>query len=341
MPLNRLALIRYKTIDGCLRNRARKWTLETLIEACSDAVYEFEGVDSGVSKRTIQLDIQLMRSDKLGYNAPIIVVDRKFYTYEDAKYSITNIPLTKQDLSILGEVKSILEQFKGFSHFEEVGDMINRLEDKIYTSKTKNPSLIEFEKNERLTGLEYLDAIHKAIVSKEPLKITYQSFKARQAQEIIFHAYLLKEYRNRWFVLGKTSATKPTMILALDRIKFLEIALTIPFLENRFFDAHTYFKDIIGVTKNENAAIEEVVFWINTAHAPYTITKPLHPSQEIVEEKQDKSVVFRIFVQLNFELERELLGFGENLKVIAPRRLKGRIHNRLKMNLDLYEEKEI
>ena len=337
MPLNRLALIRYKTIDACLRNRARKWTLDTLIEACSDAVYEFEGVENGVSKRTIQLDIQLMRSDKLGYNAPIIVVDRKFYTYEDAKYSITNIPLTKQDLSILGEVKAILQQFKGFSHFEEVGDMINRLEDKIYTSKTQQPSLIEFEKNDRLTGLEYLDTIHRAIVAKEPLKIIYQSFKARNPQEFILHAYLLKEYRNRWFVLGKVASEKPTMTLALDRVKALETAPLIPFLENRFFDINTYFKDIIGVTKNEGEPVEEVVFWINAAHAPYNVTKPLHHSQEIVETREDRSMVFKIFVQLNFELERELLGFGENLKVISPRRLKGRIKNRINMSLGLYE----
>jgi hypothetical protein len=120
MPLNRLALIRYKTIDTCLRNRTKKWTLEKLIDACSDAVYEFEGIQDGVSKRTVQLDIQLMRSDKLGYNAPIVVVDKKFYTYDDPKYSITNIPLTKQDLGTLSEVKAILQQFKGFSHLKKL-----------------------------------------------------------------------------------------------------------------------------------------------------------------------------------------------------------------------------
>ena len=39
MPVNRNALIRYKTIDNCLRRRNRRWTLEDLIEACSDALY--------------------------------------------------------------------------------------------------------------------------------------------------------------------------------------------------------------------------------------------------------------------------------------------------------------
>ena len=61
MPVNRNALIRLRTIDKCLQNRGRRWTLEDLIEACSEALYEYEGIDKGVSRRTVQMDIQLMR----------------------------------------------------------------------------------------------------------------------------------------------------------------------------------------------------------------------------------------------------------------------------------------
>ena len=67
-------------------------TLEDLVEACSDALYEYSGKDEYLSVRTIQLDIQRMRSDELGYNAPIVVRDRKYYTYEDPEYSISNVP---------------------------------------------------------------------------------------------------------------------------------------------------------------------------------------------------------------------------------------------------------
>lgn len=78
MPVNKNALIRYKTIDKCLRNRYRRWTIEDLVDACSDALYEMEAINKGVSMRTVQGDIQIMRSDKLGYNAPIEVYENKF-----------------------------------------------------------------------------------------------------------------------------------------------------------------------------------------------------------------------------------------------------------------------
>ena len=94
MPANKNALIRYKTIDRCLRNRYRRWTLDDLVEACSDALYEMEGILRGGSVRTVQADIQMMRSDKLGYNAPIEVYDGKFYRYAEADYSISESPLS-------------------------------------------------------------------------------------------------------------------------------------------------------------------------------------------------------------------------------------------------------
>lgn len=43
MPANKNELLRYHTLDGCLRNRYRRYTLEDLVEACSDALAEAEG----------------------------------------------------------------------------------------------------------------------------------------------------------------------------------------------------------------------------------------------------------------------------------------------------------
>ena len=75
MPLNRASLIRISTIDKCLQNHYRRWTINDLIDACTDALSEFEGRSNPVSRRTFQNDLALMRSDRLGYNAPIIVRD--------------------------------------------------------------------------------------------------------------------------------------------------------------------------------------------------------------------------------------------------------------------------
>lgn len=109
MPANKNALIRYKTIDNCLRNRHRRWTLDDLVDACSDALYDMEGITKGVCARTVQMDMQIMRSDKLGYNAPIEVYDRIFYRYADPDYSITDMPLTLEDCKLIKKAILLLK----------------------------------------------------------------------------------------------------------------------------------------------------------------------------------------------------------------------------------------
>lgn len=319
MPVNRNALIRYKTIDTCLRNKYRQWTLEDLIDACSDALYEYEGIDKGISKRTVQMDIQMMRSEKLGYNAPIIVYDNKYYKYEDEDYSITNTPLSEQDLKTMSEAVEVLRQFKGFSYFSGMGDIVSRLEDHVTSAKQKTIPVIDFEKNESLKGLDYLDIIYHAIVNKQVLNLKYRSFKARSANTFLFYPYLLKEYRNRWFVFGRRKGN--LINLALDRIHSVEIAEEERFIENDLFDPQTFFEDLVGVTKNIGMNTETVCFWVNKENAPYVQTKPFHKSQKIIEEHEDGSKIFEINVVINQELHREFFGYVDTIKILSPKSL--------------------
>jgi predicted DNA-binding transcriptional regulator YafY len=336
MPVNRNALIRYRTIDKCLQNRRRTWTIEDLINACNHALYEYEGVDTNISLRTIRLDLNAMRSDSLGYNAPIIVKDKKFYTYEDPGYSITNSPLTAQDLGILQEVSHLLRQFKGFSHFNEVSEMLNKLEDKIYSEQHQQAPLIDFEKNDLLTDIQWLDSLYKAIVNKSALLLTYQSFKARQASDIIFYPYLLKEYRNRWFVLGMKKQGEEIVTFALDRIQNITLQDKELFVQHRNFEPHTYFDNIIGVTRNYAEKPTTILFWASTFHAPYIKTKPIHASQKIVEEVK-AGTHFSIEVIPNFEMERELIGFGEGIKILSPNNIVRQIKRKVRLMTALYE----
>jgi len=340
MPVNRNALIRYRTIDNCLQNRYKKWTLEALIDACSDALYEYQGIDKGVSRRTVQADIEIMRSNKLGYEAPIIVVGKKYYTYADKSYSITNIPLNQQDMQVLTEVSDLLRQFKGFNHFADLNEMVSKLEDKIYRQKNQSAPAIDFEKNENLKGLEWIETGRKAIVARKTLCITYQSFKAREASTFCFSPYLLKEYRNRWFMLGVSHRRySPLLTLALDRIQAVANHED-TYRENRDIDLATYYNNVIGVTKSPNQRDSEVVFWIDNANAPYIITKPIHHTQKLLKAEPD-GMIFSIRVILNFELERELLGFGAKIRVLGPRILVKQLKAQLRSALERYRPDDV
>ena len=97
MPANLNALIRYKTIDRCLRNRFLACDIERLRIECSEALGEFRGVYKKVSERTIRDDIRVLRSEILGFHAPI-VCEGGYYSYSDPEYSIFGVSVIDQEL---------------------------------------------------------------------------------------------------------------------------------------------------------------------------------------------------------------------------------------------------
>jgi len=340
MPVNKNALIRYRTIDQCLCNRGRKWTLNNLIEACSDALYEYEGIRKTVSKRTIQGDIQMMRSDKLGYNAPIVVVEKKYYIYEDIDYSISSSPLSEGDLSRLSEVVDILKQFKGFSAFKDLEGMVKKLEDKIEVAQFNRNPIIDFDRNEQLQGLEYLDAIYQAILEKKVMKFVYKPFWKEEATTIILHPYLLKEFRNRWYVVGFNHEHRKIAVLALDRIQQLDTTQLVRFIENNFFNPTQYFKDVIGMTVNLGKPAKEVLLYIYPVKAPYILTKPLHPSQKLVSEYKGGAII-SLQVQINYELKDIVMSMGSQALVLSPGKFRQRIEDDLSVAAENYSDKKL
>lgn len=339
MSIHKLALIRYKTIDECLKNRYRKWTLDNLIEKVASVLFEYEGITSGVSKRTIQSDIQLMRSDKLGYNAPIVVTDRKYYAYSDPDYSITNAPINNNDIEKMKEIVGVLKQFNGFNYFDEMSDMVAKLENNLYKSTHQSRNCIQFESNQRLKGLKYINPLYQAILNKRPLLIEYRSFKAKAAQNQIYFPYLLKEYRNRWFLIVKPKKGAILITMALDRILEFQELPNETFVEYKGVDFDRYYDDLLGVTKSEKDRPQKVILQVDKANAPYVLTKPLHHSQVLISEDEE-GIIIRIDVVLNFELEREILGFGDCMKVLGPRQLVASIKRRLEKAAGRYDTTE-
>lgn len=335
MPANKNALIRYKTIDNCLRNKYRRWTINDLVDACSDALYDMEGITKGVSLRTIQADLQIMRSDKLGYNAPIEVYDGKYYRYADPEYSIFDMPLSENDYEVMKEAVEMLKQLEDFDHFSEMADVVGRLQDKLSISQSNRKPIINFDSVPNLKGLKLLNPLYNYIANKQPLRIMYQSFNATDPTEYILYPYLLKEYRNRWFLFGSVKKDLVLYNLALDRIVSVE-PLDIPFKENQEFDSEHFFDDVVGVSKNLHNTPRTIKFWTSEEQSKYIMTKPLHHSQKLIKQNKDGSCIFKISVVINFELYSVLMSYGPGVRVIYPRQAVSYMRDKTQEMANLY-----
>lgn len=336
MPTNLHALIRYRTIDDCLTKRYRKWTWQDLAEACSEKIYEYEGIEVVPSRRTIMYDLQYMRDGKLGYFAPI-VYDRasKSYSYEDAEFSIQKFPLSKDDIFELEYALSILKNFKGFQNTTGIENIITKLEHTVTLQEATKKEIIHFDHSLNEPGQKWLHMLYDYIQNENVLKITYQPFYLDQPYQRVISPYIIKEYDNRWFLICWDHTRQDIRNFALDRLLNIEKE-PVRYHKDPEFDASQYFENIIGVTLPKHQKVESIIFEVGEEDAKYLITKPLHISQKIILQTENKTV-FSIEVIPNFELESVLLSFGERICISQPLSLVEKIKTRLRKQLLQYE----
>lgn len=332
MATNKHAMIRYQALDRCFSNRYKRYYIEDLVEECNKAIYDFTGSLDGVKKRTIFSDISYMESPQ-GWNAPIKRVyegKRCYYVYEEENFSINKKDLSEAELETIDEALVMLNRFKGVEGFDWVDEFVTNFEDKLGRKKNEVP-VIGYQKNPFLKGIENLSVIYNYIVNQQVLKITYEHFVKGKMVHVV-HPYYLKEYNNRWFLFGITEQKRDFLIsLPLDRMVDIE-PMHIEYIPNKNFNFEEYFEDVIGVSVPMSGTPDKVVLKFEKSRFPYVETKPLHPSQRIIDK--DECIV-QIEVHQNSELNSLIFSFGDQVEVLAPDSLR----NQFKAKINKLSEK--
>lgn len=341
MPVNKHALIRYHALDKCFSNFARRYYIEDLIEACNEALYNFTGderygdpLSPGISRRQVFVDIAFMESPE-GWSANVEHIKdgrRVYYRYEDSEFTINNQPITDEELTQLRETTLMLSRFKGLPQFEWIETMVANLEDK-FNLKGAEQSVISLDRNEFVTGIEYISPLFNAIINKTPLLIRYKTFKGDNYNWEM-HPYFLKQYNHRWYIIGMNHQYKNVTIGALDRIVSVE-DLHIPYEENTLIeDIEEYFEDIVGVSFPQSGRnVESVKLKFSPERFPFVKAKPIHGSQKIKDEKEG---IITLDVIPNFELESILLSHGDSVEVLEPQYLRNKISEKIKNTYEKY-----
>ena len=197
---------------------------------------------------------------------------------------------------------------------------------------------------QNLTNIHLLPVFFKAITDKKVLRFNYQRF-GQQPFELTFHPQYLKEYNGRWFVFGDADREPyQAYNVPLDRIvgEVCEVN-DVEYISAPKGFYQDYFKNIVGVTHENGAKIEEVVIRIKTEYQHgLLLTKPLHHSQEETmpfgEHEGGNYGEVRLTIEPNRELRGRILLYGENLEVISPLSLREQIKEILRRQMQQYSE---
>lgn len=315
-------MIRYKLLDKCFSEKYHKFFIEDLVEKVNEAL-EDAGIRP-VSKRQIYADIDFMKSID-GWGAPIESIQygkRKYLTYA-YDFSIMETPVSEMEMEQLETLITSLSRLQGIPMYDWVEELMTNLRLR-FGLRSEESHLISFEQNCDMKGLRYLSDLINYTIKRKPVTIVYHPF-GKDSMKWIIHPYYLKQYNNRWFLLGYNAEFEDLSIVALDRIEGIEIA-DVPFVRNKDFNFDAYFRDIIGVSLEKGKQVEHVRLKFAPSRLPYVLSKPIHHSQQIENEAEG---IISFDVIPNKELVSELIWFRDEVEVLSPDSLREEIKGKI------------
>ena len=300
-------LERLKTIHEKL-STGLHYSLSDLMDACQARS------DDHVrpSEKTLYNDLKTLRGEP--YNAPIPLRDRsgKPYFYERS-FSLFEV-LNPTDATLANEAVALIRQMSTLPQFAGFDEILLRFEQQPGVIGRAKESVVQFEQNLGYTGLKWLKPLYDAIRAGYPVLIEYRDF-ANNAFRFEVSPYLLKEYRDRWFIFGWVVERATIYNLALDRIEAV-----IPLPNKRVrpdqTDWETEFTDVVGTTRTAEP-VETLVLRVWLPRARYIETKPMHQPQMIVNQT-DTYLDFQYTLRWNPELSAKILELGPDAELLEP-----------------------
>jgi len=314
MPKNKEALIRYRIIDSCLRNPYRRYpTMQQLVQVME------EKLGKTFSKSTVQKDIKTMKEDEaLGYLAPIGY--SRFhhgYSYTNPNFSIS-VPFSEDDITAIEFAAELLDQFRDIPIFRNYSGAIGKIMEAVNIRREMNSGdeeIIQFEQSSGRQGSEWIGPILRAIRSRRAIQFYYTKFGTDEPKLHRLDPYLLKEYRNRWYVVGRHHEKNAINTFGLDRVNELKVTEH-EFIQDSDFSAKEFFKYAFGITTYRGKPVE-VILSFSPEHAPYLKTQPLHHSQEVIKDN-GKEFRIRLTVYPTIELKMAVWSYGPGVRVVKP-----------------------
>lgn len=343
MPTNKNALTRIVLLDKLLADRYHSYSIQDMTDYLEQELPHY-GQKNGVSKRCVEKDIEyleysfpiLIDFERYTVDAHSITTDKSYkkhcIRYADPTFSIFKGKLSEEEKGMLSTLLSTIGSFDGLEGFGWLDDLSKRL------GLIKQRPIIQMSKN-LLDNRTLMANSFSAIKAQAVVYIEYNLFNTSEVKHVVISPYLLKEYNQRWYLIGAADDTGKILNFALDRIRTIKILSGYEFRlpPDDLFDR---FEDIIGVSYYEGSEVYKITFWVSDKSAPYIETKPLHGSQKkikgekasMIREKYNISsdgTLFSIECMNNYELIRELCSFGGDLKVLSPEPIVKAIKQRI------------
>jgi proteasome accessory factor B len=286
-----------------------------------------------VSTKSIQRDIEFMR-DRLAlpieYNAA-----RMGYFYNGEVSSFPTMQITEGELVALVIAEKALEQYRGTQFEKPLLSAIRKIEqslpDTISVNLADVEQTISFRtRAEQILNLEIFDALAKATANRRQLELAYRKLGGRDAEPRVVDPYHLANINGEWYLFAFDHGRKDIRTFVPSRVqKVRQTGKT--FSRPEKFSLEKRLSGSFGVHSGEGEY--EVVLRFNARSADLVREKKWHESQQLRELK-GRGVELKLKLSSLVEIERWILSWGGDVKVVKPRELAESVRNAAKAILN-------
>jgi predicted DNA-binding transcriptional regulator YafY len=293
-------------------------SIQFIIQFIYDAEYPskkrllqfLEEKDISISARTLERYIEVVRTD-FGLEIVYSKTNNGYYIDKDKSLKVVS-----------------------FFKFLEIAAIADVFKDSLKESK-KIFEYVSFDDSKSFKGIENLKPILIALTQNRKLVFKHENFHNNTFKDYEITPFLLKEYINRWYVVGVPEGMEEIRTFGVDRLLELQLGKLTKLKKKIFQKQLESFEHIVGLHFNEGEP-QNIRLLVDETHTKYMRSLPLHPSQVI--HTPDKSG--RCFVDFhlisNYEFETQILKIGDEVEVIYPENLRTKIINLLKNMLNKY-----
>lgn len=261
-----------------------------------------------ISKRTLERDIAAIRNEfglEITYNR----IKEGYYIDEENSINIDS-----------------------FLRFLEIVNTAELLTESLSDSK-ETLDYISFDKGGGLKGIEFLKPLLQAIKEHRKIRFKHFSYQTEKSKTYSLQPYLLKEYQNRWYIVGVVSGMNEMRTFGLDRISDLQVKDEL-FEPNQKLNPHQKFADAIGVVYALGEK-QKVILSFTPSQGYYVKSLPLHKSQVVLIDNDEECRV-ELNIVPNYELVQQIIMHHDQVKVIEPKWLVDEIREHFQNALNQY-----
>ena len=270
-----------------------------------------------VSSKSIHRDLEFMRDRMelpLEYDPA-----RKGYHYTQEVGNFPTLQITEGELFALLVAEKALQQYRGtaferplLSAFKK---MAAALPDTVSLNIADWEQTISFRtRAEPIVKLETFDTLAKAAAQRKQLQLTYRKPGQKATELRIVDPYHLANINGEWFLFAWCHLRRDIRTFVPARILAAEPTGK-TFARPQKFSLEKRLRDSFGGQSGQG--IFDVLLQFNEIAADYIREKRWHESQQL-RELRDGGVELRLNLSSLAEVERWVLGWAGNARVIQP-----------------------